>query len=246
MIAVLAIASLVIVLITAIFDAHLQSNTAAQAASLLALNGELQQQAAKARTSEERLRQISDSLPALIAYWDADCICQFANQAHFERFGLRPDQIEGRSVEQLFGSNRNEDVYRRIEAVLRGERQSFDRTVTDARGKVTYWQGEYLPHRIGDRVLGFYAFIVDITQRKIAEDRLGRQEALAAAASRMGGIGGWILERDAAAADWSDMVYRIHDLPVGQMPALDAAFDFYPPEARTLVADCVQTAFASA
>jgi PAS domain S-box-containing protein len=184
LIAILAIALLVIVLVTAVFDAHLQSHAAAQAARLLALNDDLQLQAARARTSEERLRQIADSLPAMIAYWDENGICRFANQAHFDRFGLRPDQIEGLSAEQLFGENLDDALYRRIEATLRGERQAFDRSVTDARGNVTHWQCEYLPHRIDDRVIGFYALVVDVTQRKSDADRLARQEALSAAASR--------------------------------------------------------------
>ena len=37
---------------------------------------------------------------------------------------------------------------------------------------------------------------------------------------------------DAPGPWWSDMIYRIHDLPVGEMPALDTALEFYPPEAR--------------
>ncbi len=246
LIAVLAIAVLVIVLVTSFFAAHLQAHTAAQAARLLALNGELQQQAAKARTSEERLRQISNSVPAMIAYWDANGICQFANQAHFGRFGLTPAQIEGLSAEQLFGDGADEEIYRRIAAAQHGERQSFVRSVTDAGGKLTHWQCEYLPHVVDGRVLGFYALVVDITQRKSDEDRLAQQEALSAAASRMGEIGGWILERDAPGPFWSDMVYRIHDLPVGQMPALETALDFYPPEARRVIAECVARGFEEA
>jgi signal transduction histidine kinase/NO-binding membrane sensor protein with MHYT domain/DNA-binding response OmpR family regulator len=76
-------------------------------------------------------------------------------------------------------------------------------------------------------------------------DRLARQEALLAATARMAEIGGWELERNAAEPVWSEMVYRIHDLPVGQMPTLEQAFAFYPAGAREAVQSCIAAAFDS-
>ena len=234
----ITVALLAIALITAAFDAHLQSRTAAQAQRLKELNAELQLQAAKAQASEERLRQISDSIPAMIAYWDRDGICRFANKAHFERFGLTPEQLVGMSMDEVIAfrlaSNKrvNENLRDRIAAALRGERQLFDQSSVGTDGTVRHWQAEYLPNWSGGEVMGFYALIVDITQRKIAESRL-------ATTSRMGEIGGWELDRGAPGPVWSDMVYRIHDLPVGEMPSLESALDFYPPEAREIVAGTV-------
>jgi two-component system sensor histidine kinase/response regulator len=233
---------LAIALVTTAFDAHLQSRTAAQAQRLKELNAELQLQAAKAEASQERLRQISDSIPAMIAYWDRDGICRFANKAHFDRFGLTPEQLVGMSMDEVIAfrlaNNKrvNEKLRARITAALRGERQLFDQSSVDADGTVRHWQAEYLPNWSGGEVMGFYALIVDITQRKIAESRL-------ATTSRMGEIGGWELDRDAPGPVWSDMVYRIHDLPVGEMPSLECALDFYPPESRDIVAGKVTAAF---
>ncbi len=245
----ITVALLAITLITAVFDAHVQSKIAAQGQRLKEVNAQLQLQAAKSRAAEERLRQISDNIPAMIAYWDRDGICRFANEAHYDRFGLTPEQLVGMSLDEVFGrrllSGRALDASRRarIAAALRGERQLFDQSDMDADGTVRHWQTEYLPHRSGDYVLGFYVLTVDITQRKIAEGRLAEQEARLATTSRMGEIGGWELDREAPGPIWSEMVYRIHDLPVGEMPALESALDFYPPEARVVVADAVTAAF---
>jgi len=219
LVGLITVALLAITLITTVFDAHMKSQTAGQAKRLSELNAELQLQAAKSRITEERLRQISDSIPALIAYWDRDGICRFANRAHFDRLGLHPEQLVGKSLDEVFGpgtigSNRYESRRARIDAALRGERQQFDQTDVDADGAVRHSQSEFLPHWHDDQVMGFYAFIVDITPRKIAESRLAQQEARLSTTSRMGEIGGWELERGAAAPIWSDMVYQIHDLPV--------------------------------
>ena len=92
-------------------------------------------------------------------------------------------------------------------------------------------------------MIGFYALGVDITERKQAEGRVAQQEARLAATSRMGEIGGWELDVDAPGPWWSDMTYRIHDLPVGEMPSLEAAPDFYPPEARSAVVTAIRAAF---
>jgi PAS domain S-box-containing protein len=244
----IAVALLTITLITAVFDAHIESQASAQAQRLKDLNAELQSQAAKSRIGEEWLRQISDSIPALIAYWDCDGICRFANRAHFDRLRLTPEQLIGKSLDQVFATTpdmkgSNDGRRARIAAALKGERQQFDQTDVDADGTVRHSQSEFLPHWSGDRVVGFYVFIVDITPRKIAESRLAQQEARLSTTSRMGEIGGWELERGAPVPVWSDMVYRIHDLPMGEMPALEAALDFYPPEAREIVVSSLSAAF---
>jgi PAS domain S-box-containing protein len=248
-IGLITVALLSITLITTVFDSHLQTQSAAQALRLQEMNAELQLQAAKAQSSEERLRQISDSIPAMIAYWDRDGICRFANRAHFDRLGLRPDRLVGMSLDEVFASgiveNHRFDVARRtrIAAALRGERQLFDQTDTDADGTVHHSQCEYIPHWVNGKVMGFYALIVDITQRKIAESRLAQQEARLATTSRMGGIGGWELDRDAAHPFWSEMVYQIHELPPGEPPKLEAALEFYPPEVRPTLIRSVNDAF---
>jgi two-component system sensor histidine kinase/response regulator len=139
----------------------------------------LAEQEARSRASEERLRQISDSLPALIAYWDRDMICRFANLAHFERFGLTPDQIVGMSFDQLFGTDQTDPKHLRMLAALGGERQVFDHTVVGPKGISSHWHSDYVPHWDKDQVVGCYALIVDITQRKTAEQGLAQsKEAL--------------------------------------------------------------------
>jgi PAS domain S-box-containing protein len=204
----------------------------------------------KSRASEERLRQISDNLPALIAYWDRNGICRFANRAHYDRFKLTPEQIVGMSFAELFGAAADTDPgvnptrETRIAAALRGEHQLFDQTDTLPDGSIRHWQNEFVPHWSEGQVIGMYALIVDITDRKNAEGLLRQQEARLSAMSRMGEIGCWEMESGGARPYWSDMVYHIHELPPGDRPPLDSALQFYPEEARRLVADSLQAAFS--
>jgi two-component system sensor histidine kinase/response regulator len=188
-IGLITIALLAIALITTIFDAHLRSQIAEQAQRLKEVNEELKLQAAKAQASEERLRQISDSIPARIAYWDRDGICRFANRAHFDRFGLTPEQMVGRSIFEVLSrlaNNAQVEAERsvRIKAALNGEYQLFDQSDVNADGTERHWQIEYLPRWSGDRPMGFYALVVDITQRREAEHALRAAKDAAEAANR--------------------------------------------------------------
>jgi signal transduction histidine kinase len=76
---------------------------------------------------------------------------------------------------------------------------------------------------------------VDVTQRKKVEEQLMRQEAELAATGRMAEIGGWEFKLGAAGPTWSEMVYRIHEVPLGENVSLQAALDFFLPESRTMV-----------
>lgn len=61
-------------------------------------------------------------------------------------------------------------------------------------------------------------------------------------ADRMANIGSWRLSLADMATQWSDQVYAIHGLPVGQDPSLHAALDFYPGDARDVISNALTTA----
>lgn len=61
-------------------------------------------------------------------------------------------------------------------------------------------------------------------------------------AERMANIGSWRLTLADNKTQWSEQVYAIHGLPVGQDPSLDNALDFYPGEARAIISTALSKA----
>jgi PAS domain S-box-containing protein len=139
------------------------------------LNESLEQQVA-ARTAE--LKAITNAVPSMIAYWDKDQRCCFANEAYLEWFGRDPDSMIGDTIRSLLG----ESLYARnephIRAALAGQPQNIERTLTKADGTTGHTWTNYVPH-FDDHgeVLGIFVLATDVTLLRQAERRVEASEA---------------------------------------------------------------------
>ncbi len=61
---------------------------------------------------------------------------------------------------------------------------------------------------------------------------LARQDRVFRQAERMAAIGSWRVSLADDKLQWSDGVYHIHGLPIGDLPDMPVAMEFYPPHAR--------------
>ncbi|HEY0707031.1 MAG TPA: PAS domain-containing protein [Polyangia bacterium] len=117
-------------------------------------------------------RTVVDMVPAMLAYWNADQRCEFANRAYETWFGVTPEEIVGRTMKELLGP-----IYELnlpyIQGALRGIPQEFEREIPDPKGgPARYSQANYVPDIEGDVVRGFFVLVADISQRKRIEDDL--------------------------------------------------------------------------
>ena len=130
------------------------------------------------------LQMSVDALPAMIAYWDAEQVCRFANKAYRVWFGRDPKDVIGAHMQTFLGPlyalNR---PY--IEAALRGETQQFERLIPDPKGGPGRCsQALYVPDIGPEGVRGFAVLVVDITERKKVELELARAKDAADHANR--------------------------------------------------------------
>lgn len=129
--------------------------------------------------SQKQLRLITDNIPAFIAYVDAKQTYRFVNKRYEEWFGLPQHQIIGKKVKQILGETAYKgNIKNSIEIALSGEPTSFE-TRLPSQGKHEYWvHGKYFPNfdSVGT-VVGYFALIVDISERKRAEETIREQHA---------------------------------------------------------------------
>lgn len=123
---------------------------------------------------EAQLRQILDSVPAIIAYVDASETYRFANHAYESLFGLDPKRMIGHTMREVLGEKYSE-AKPHIDATLAGRRTMHDRVVT-ANERSRYLHNIYVPHIAPDgAVLGMFILAVDISDRKALEQELVRR-----------------------------------------------------------------------
>ncbi|WP_096662999.1 PAS domain S-box protein [Polaromonas sp. AET17H-212] len=122
------------------------------------------------RASEMQLREITDTVPALIAYVDKAQCFRFHNRAYEEGFGLSHAQIDGKTLLEVMGEEFYQVVRARVDEVLSGYPVVYERTQKTARGDYRDYVVNYFP-RYGDgkeegEVIGFYSLATDVTELK--------------------------------------------------------------------------------
>jgi len=126
-----------------------------------------------------------DKLPAMLAYWDADRRCRFANHAYKKWFGVDPEALVGHHIRELLGPLYELNLPY-IEGALRGEEQEFEREIPDpAGGPPRHSHALYVPDTLGGKTRGFAVLVTDVTRLKAAEATLALRERQLATSERL-------------------------------------------------------------
>ncbi len=133
------------------------------------------------KSSQTQLRLIIDSVPGLVAYIDAEERFRRVNRTFEEWFQQPIRDFLGRPVREVVGEENYARIAPRIAQALAGEEVQFEVTNTypDAIRHVLI---TYTPDVDDEgKVCGVVALIIDVTERRKAEDALRKTEKLAAA-----------------------------------------------------------------
>ena len=140
------------------------------AAQVSSLEEAVQERTRALHDSESQLRQITDSVPALIAYIDAGQRFQFHNLAYEEVLGLKHDQIHGKTMRELMGDQLHDQEHGKIKEALAGYAAEYDRIQINSDGQPRDYVMQYFP-RYGEgedegKVVGFFSLGTDVTALK--------------------------------------------------------------------------------
>jgi len=116
--------------------------------------------------------RVADHIPAMIAYWNRDQVCLFANAAYSDWFGKGRAQIVGSTMRELLGPLYELNLPY-IRAALDGQTQVFERTIprpdgTGARESIA----TYTPDVQNGVVAGFFVHVAEVTPLKTLQRQL--------------------------------------------------------------------------
>ncbi|MFZ6819424.1 diguanylate cyclase domain-containing protein [Undibacterium sp. Ji22W] len=119
------------------------------------------------------IRTLTDNFPNMIAYWDKNLICRFANLAYLQGFARPASEMIGITLQELLGEKLYAQSQPQISAVLSGEAQEFEREISKDDGSTTNVLSNYFPDRASNgEVQGFFVLITNITELRKADGQV--------------------------------------------------------------------------
>lgn len=118
------------------------------------------------------LQTITSSVPVQLAFFDTRLICRFANASYARWLGGPPEQLVGLHLSQIARPQDLEAARPRLEGALAGVAQRFEGERVFPDGTVFYATIDYTPYRLDGEVAGLFIQMLDITERKLIEERV--------------------------------------------------------------------------
>ncbi|MEZ5628932.1 MAG: PAS-domain containing protein [Rhodocyclaceae bacterium] len=215
-------------------QAELEGHIRERTAALTEANAELKaaieanhQITAALQHSEAKLRLITDTIPAHVAYFDASWTYRYANKRYAEWFGWTSQSMVDRPIVEVIG----EDLFRQVEPHVRrsldGHEVTYEYAITSAAGARIFARSTLLPDITADgEVIGCFVHAVDMTDQRRTQNALAQAQKMEAIGELTGGL----------AHDFNNMLTVV----MGNLTALRDALG-EAPEVDEFVAPC-QTA----
>lgn len=91
-------------------------------------------------------------------------------------------------------------------------------------------------------IIGSIAVNRDIGEQKKVEEKLKKSQDLLNTTGRIAKLGGWECDVKTMQSEWTEEVYRIHEVDFSHNPNIDNGIEFYTPESKPIIANAVERA----
>ncbi|MFJ3117726.1 hybrid sensor histidine kinase/response regulator NahK/ErcS' [Pseudomonas protegens] len=123
--------------------------------------------------SERWIRLITDHVPALIAYLNADLVYEFTNKVYEEWYCWPRGVMLGQSLREVHSEQHYQRLESYVERALAGESVTFEFAETNINNQERYMLRSYVPNRQANgEVVGIFVLIRDITERRRTAEAL--------------------------------------------------------------------------
>jgi formate hydrogenlyase transcriptional activator len=194
--------------------------------------------------AEQELREIIDSIPAIVWVARPDGSNAYANSRFVKYSGMAPAQVAGsgwRAAIHPDDLQKHEDRWRA--SVASGEPHESEVRFLGADGRYRWHLDRGLPWRGEDgKIIKWYGVVTDIEDRKRVEEALRRSEHYLAEAQRLSHTGSFGWKPDEGEIVWSDETYRIFEYDSTLKPTVDSVVQRVHPDDRALAQQVIDRA----
>jgi len=199
------------------------------------------------RESEERFRLIAENTGSMIAILDSRGVHEYANPA-YRKLGYEPGELVGTSG---FALIHPEDLERLASILQKGLSGEICTTTTTYRakgkdGRVYFHEGVFDSIRNNKGELEKIVMVADdVTERKLAEQALRREQMMLARTEGIAHVGSWEWDVATDTVTWSDELFRIFQRdPREGAPSFAEHPAFYHPDDMTRMRQAVEACVA--
>lgn len=168
----------------------------------------------------------------------------WVNQGFTRITGYKLDEVKGNKPGTILqGKDTNPDTIIEMHNAIQNKQGFNVELLNYHKNGDSYWLHiSCQPLFEDNELVGFMAIETDITEVKSFEQERQSHQELLERTGDMAKLGGWQLNLITNQVNWSDIVYDIHELPIGSTIDLDNAINFYAPQARPQIQQAIALA----
>ena len=193
--------------------------------------------------SEDRLHSFYSSSPTAINIYklekDNSLVLIDLNPKAEEVTGLSRASLVGKTIEKAFPNLVGTNLPKMYRDIVKGKLKTQNYIYNYEDKRFSGWY-DVTVFKVGkDKVA---TEIIDITEKKNAQEVLKKNEEILNRTGKMAKIGGWELDLEKNKLFWTLQTYKIHEVNPSVEPDLKYGLNYYPPESRPIITAAVQAA----
>jgi PAS domain S-box-containing protein len=207
-------------------------------------NFTIQEHLKQSLNDNQILAKVAEETVNAVVLTDEKGKITWVNKGFTRISGYQLNEVKGYSPGSILQSKDTDpDTIKEMRTALKNDQGFNVELINHHKNGTPYWlRISCQPLMEQNKLVGFMAIETDITELKsIEEDRLAQQELLERTGN-MAKLGGWQLNLLTNQITWSNVVYEIHELPIGSKVDLGNAINFYAPEARPTIQQAIALA----
>ncbi|HEX6163640.1 MAG TPA: PAS domain S-box protein, partial [Vicinamibacterales bacterium] len=193
----------------------------------------------------EQLQLVSDNIPSLISYVDAERRYRWCNRAYTEWFGTPVSAIVGRTMREVVGEDAWATIGPHVETAFSGERVEYEAEAKYTTG--TRWiHAVYTPHRdSAGAVVGVVVMVHDITEARQAAEALKESASRFDLVREGAEVGFWFCDLPFDKLIWDNRVKEHFFLPPDADVTVDTFYRLLHPDDRERTRQAIDASIAN-